>query len=87
MLYLHNASSKATKKRRIHWVRKKYSGRQIKGEYHLLVKDLKLHGEVCFFRCCCMFPQTFEMLLSLISPIIEKVTTKVRESISTSQRL
>ena len=39
------------KAKRKYWVRKIYAERQTKGEYHLLVHDLRLHDQVYFFRC------------------------------------
>ena len=86
-LYLRRISCKTTKKKRKYWVRKIYAERQTKGEYHLLVQDLKLHDQNYFFRCFRMSPENFEMLLSWIGPKIKKVTTKMREPISVGQRL
>ena len=85
--YLRRTSCKTTKKKRKYWVRKIYAERQTKGEYHLLVQDLKLHDQNYFFRCFRMSPENFEMLLSWIGPKIKKVTTKMREPISVGQRL
>ena len=86
-LYLRRISCKTTKKKGKYWVRKIYAKRQIKGEYHLLVQDLKLHEQDYFFRCFRMSPENFEMLLSWIGPKIKKVTTKMREPVSVGQRL
>ena len=49
ILYLRRISCKTTKKKRKYWVRKIYAERQTKGEYHLLVQDLKLHDQNYFF--------------------------------------
>ena len=49
--YLRRISCKTKKKKRKYWVRKIYAERQAKGEYHLLVQDLKLHDQNYFFRC------------------------------------
>ena len=86
-LYLRRISCKTTKKKRKYWVRKIYAKRQTKGEYHLLVQALKLHDQDYFFRCFCMSPENFEMLLSWIGPKIKKVTTKMREPVYVGQRL
>ena len=86
-LYLRRISCKTTKKKRKYWVRKNFAERQTKGEYHLLVEDLKLHDQNCFFRCFRMSPENFVMLLSWIGPKIKKVITKMREPISVGQRL
>ena len=85
-LYLRRISCKATKKKRKYWVRKINAERQTKGEYHLLVEDLKLHDQNCFFRCFRMSPENFVMLLSWIGPKIKKVITKMPEPISVGQR-
>ena len=87
IFYLRRISCKATKKKRKYWVRKNYAERQAKGEYHLVVQDLKLHDQNYLFRCFRMSPGNFEMLLSWIGPKIKKVTTKMREPISVGQRL
>ena len=87
ILYLRCISCKATKKKRKYWVRKIYAERQTKGEYHLLVQDLKLHDENYFFCCFHMLPENSEILLSWIGPKIKKATTKMCEQISLGQRL
>ena len=65
ILYLRRIPCKTTKKKRKYWVRKIYAERQTKGEYHLLVQDLKLHDQSYFlfavFACHlkilkCYFP-------------------------------
>ena len=57
------------------------------GEYRLLVRDLGLHDHEMFFRYFRMLPETFEILLGLVAPAINKKTTKMREPISADQRL
>ena len=68
------------------WVRKIFAERKIKGEYHLLIQDLKLHDAVYFFRYFRMDTTQFENLLTMIAPRIQKSSLK-RECISPSERL
>ena len=77
---------KARSKRK-YWVRKIYQDRQEKGEYHLLVNDLRMHDKDYFFRCFRMSPVVFEELLAMIGPHITKQQTKFRDPISPSERL
>ena len=77
---------KANAKRK-YWVRKIYAERQTKGEYHLLVHDLRLYDQVYFFRCFRMSPQIFERLLTWVGPYITKTTTKMRYPVSAGERL
>ena len=65
------------RKRRKYWVRKVYKERLEKGEFHILVRDLRLHDHEYFFSCFRMSPSTFEELLSFVAPIIEKESTVI----------
>ena len=75
------------KKKRKCWVRKIYQDRIEKGEYHLLVKELRIHDREYFFRCFQMSPTLFEELLAMITPCITKQPTQFRDPISPSERL
>ena len=75
------------KKERRFWVRKIYSERETKGEYCLLIKDLKLFDQEYFFRRFRMSPSVFELLLSMVGPRLKKTTTNMRDPISPSERL
>ncbi|XP_057304432.1 uncharacterized protein LOC130641579 [Hydractinia symbiolongicarpus] len=68
------------------WVRQIYKERKIKGEYHLLVQDLKLFDRELFFRHFRMTPSKLEELLGYVGPLITKSSLK-REAISASERL
>ena len=48
----------------------------------MLVKDLRLHDELFFFKYFRMSPTIFEELLTWIAPYIQKQETKMREPIS-----
>ena len=79
--------NKSKKKQRKHWIRKLYEERDLKGEYRLLVRDLRLYDEEMFFRYFRMMPTTYEILLRLVAPVIKKKSTKMREPIGVDQRL
>ena len=57
------------------WVRKIFQERTSKGEYHLLVQDLKLFDHLYFFQCFRMTPSTYEKLLSWVGPLITRKST------------
>ena len=78
---------KTPKKKHRFWIRKLYEERNVKGEYHLLIHDMRLHDHEMFFRYFCMLPETYEILLKLVVPDIKKLSTKMREPIGPDQRL
>ena len=79
--------NKPKKKQRRFWMRRLYEERNFKGEYRLLVHDLRLYDHEMFFRYFRMMPETFETLLMLTAPVIKKKITRMREPISVDQRL
>ena len=83
----HYILNKRQRRTRRYWVRDIYKERETKGEYHLLVKQMKLHDHELFFKCFRMSPTTFEKLLCFVGPDIQKVTTPMRNPISASERL
>lgn len=68
------------------WVRKIFTERKQKGEYHLLVQELRLHDQEYFFKYFRMTPSKFEVLLRMVAPFITKSSFK-REAICPSERL
>ena len=80
-------NTKTRKRKRRFWIRKLYEERNVKGEYKLLINDMRLHDHEMFFRYFRMFPKTYESLPKLIGPDIKKVSTKMREPIGPDQRL
>ena len=93
MLTINNQESaminpiKKVKRNRRFWVSKIYKEREEKEEFHLLVKELKLHDKEYFYKCFRMSPSNFELLLSWVGPLIIKTTTKMRDPIHPSERL
>ena len=69
------------------WVRKIFQERKLKGEYHLLVKDLKLFDHEFFFKQFRMLPNKYEKLHSYIAPIITKSSVRRRKYICRSASL
>ena len=69
------------------WVRKICSERKQKGEFNMLVKDLRLHNELFSFKYFRMSPTACEELLTWIAPYIQKQETKMREPIYPRERL
>ena len=68
------------------WVRKIYKERKEKGEFHLLIKDMKLFDHQYFFQHFRMTPSRFEELLGYIAPSLLKDAQK-REPIGAAERL
>lgn len=68
------------------WVRKLFQERKRKGEFYLLVQDLRLYDEEYFFKYFRMSVMQYEELLSMVAPIIQKSSQK-RECIGPNERL
>ena len=60
------------------WVRKIYKERKTKGEFHLLVKEMKVCDHELFFKYFRRNPTQYENLLKLIAPAITKSSIKRR---------
>ena len=87
MLYMRHFKKNSGKYKIRFWVRTIYSERKQKGEFNMLVKDLRLHDELFFFKYFRMSPAIFGELLTWIPPYIQKQETKMREPISPRERL
>jgi len=68
------------------WVRKIYQERKDKGEFHLLVQEMKLFDHQYFYQQFRMSPAKFEELLNIVAPRIAKCSVQ-REPIGPSERL
>ena len=75
------------KYRKSFWVRKIYQERLQKGEFHLLVQDMKLFDHRYFFQYFRMTPSVFEKLLHLVGPFLTRKSTNMRDPIGPSERL
>eukprot|EP00112_Aurelia_sp_Birch-Aquarium-sp1_P006990 Seg1763.4 transcript_id=Seg1763.4/GoldUCD/mRNA.D3Y31 product="Protein ALP1-like" protein_id=Seg1763.4/GoldUCD/D3Y31 len=87
ILLLRRRQIRLQKYRKRFWIRKVYDEREEKGEYHLLVKQLRLQDAEYFFRCFRMSPVIYEELLWMVGMHLKKDDTKMRKSISAAERL
>ena len=73
---------------RVHkvWVRKILTERTWKGEYHVLVNELKLFDHEFFYKQFRMSPTRLEELLCLVGPLLVKSSLR-REVITPGERL
>ncbi|KAG0419840.1 hypothetical protein HPB47_003834 [Ixodes persulcatus] len=69
------------------WVRFLLRSRETFGEYHHLVRDMRLDDGQDFYRYFRMTRQRFDHLLSLVGPHLQKKTTFWRKPISPEERL
>ena len=86
MLLLLRQRKREKKNQRKMWVRKIYQERKQKGEFHLLINEMRLHDHELFFRYFRMSPTRYEHLLEQIGHVITKSSIK-REPIGPSERL
>lgn len=68
------------------WVRRLYAERSEKGEYHQLVREMKIFDKEFFFQHFRMGPEKFEEILSYVAHKITKCSIR-REPIGPSERL
>ena len=87
ILLLRRRERRLQKYKKRFWIRKIYEEREQKGEYHLLIKELRLYDAEYFFRCFRMTPTLFEELLNWFGPFLQKKDTKMRKAIHPSERL
>ncbi|XP_064475663.1 uncharacterized protein LOC135389557 [Ornithodoros turicata] len=69
------------------WVRDLLLPRNEFGEFHHLVRDMRLGDGQDFFDYFRMSRERFDHLLSLVGPLIERQNTSFRQSISPAERL
>lgn len=74
------------RKKKKFWVRRLYAERSEKGEYHQLVREMKIFDKEYFFQHFRMGPDKFEQVLGYIAPKITKCSLR-REPIGPSERL
>ena len=68
------------------WVRQLYRERKEKGEYHLLIREMKSYDHMMFYQQFRMTPEQYENLFRLVAPKILKSSQK-REAIEPGERL
>ena len=91
LLWLFNKRRKSCrlmekKKQNKFWVRSIFKERELKGEFHALIQDLKLFDSEYFLKQFRMTSTKLEELLSWIAPKTEKSSVR-REPIDPEQRL
>lgn len=74
------------KQKKTIWVRKIFQERKQKGEFHLLINELRIHDHEYFFKYFRMSPSKYEDLLKIVGPYITKSSVK-REPIGPSEKL
>ena len=74
------------KKKRL-WVRKLWTYREEVGHHARLITEMKLFDHNMFFNYFRMRPSTFEELLQIIGPSIQKKDTNFRKAIPPSLKL
>ena len=57
------------------------------GEYHSLIKEMRLVDHFSFYKYFHMSPSRFDDLLSRVKPFIVRKTTQLREPVSAEERL
>ncbi|CAH3158975.1 unnamed protein product, partial [Pocillopora meandrina] len=67
------------------WLREIFRNRKRCGEFHNLVRELRLGDPFYYFYCYHYFPDT--NTCHHVSPLISKHTTKLREPVSATERL
>ena len=75
------------RQKRKFWVRNIYLERESKGEFNLLLNEMRLHDHDLFFKSFRMSPATFKKLLQMVGPSIQREHTKMRKPISAGERL
>jgi hypothetical protein len=69
------------------WVREIFQNREKQGYYENLLRELQLTDEENYRSFLRMNTETFNNILQLITPLIEKQNTVMRNSISPGERL
>ena len=88
LLYaLSNNHKPEFKRTRKWWVRPSLLKRNETGEFSSLVRDIQRKDETFFKTCMRMTPESFENILSILTPHLTKKTTNFREAISPAERL
>ena len=85
LYYLWKKQQTAKAKKRC-WVRQIYEERQQKGEFDILVKDLRIFDHELFFKNFRKTPTKFEEFLRMVAPSLTK-ELRFQETISEEERL
>ncbi|KAH7967051.1 hypothetical protein HPB49_021824 [Dermacentor silvarum] len=76
------------RRRRRIWVRQVFAERSVHmdGDFHNLLGTLRNGGTALFYNFVRMSPQQFDILESLVRPLIEGQEKQLRESLSSAER-
>lgn len=74
------------KKKKV-WTRKWLLRRSTLGSSNVILKELYLEDPTEYRRCLRMTPQNFEVLLNLVSPLIQRSNTLMREALPARTKL
>ncbi|CAN7995609.1 unnamed protein product [Ixodes hexagonus] len=69
------------------WIRFLFRSRETFGEFHHLVRDMRLDNGSDFFQYFRMTRQRFDQLLALVGPQLQREATPWRKPISPAERL
>jgi hypothetical protein len=69
------------------WVRDWLARRYQQGTYENLMQELRIGDEAAYKRFLRMTPGTFEILLNMVAPHIQRHDTRFRLAISAGERL
>ena len=75
------------KRRKRLWVRKLWISREKSGHYLSLISEMILHDHEMYFNYFRMLPATFDTLLNLIGPKIQRKDTNFRKALPASLKL
>lgn len=69
------------------WTRQWILNRPQYGAYHQLINELRLSDQISYWNFLRMDESSFESLLILVTPLIRKKDTNMRQAISPAERL
>lgn len=87
LLFLRRRKRLMKRRPRSKWVREIFKCRSSFGEYHSLIKEMRLVDYFSFYRYFHMSPSRFDDLLRRVKPLIVRKTTQLREPVSADERL
>ena len=87
LLFLRRRKRLMKRRPRSKWVREIFKCRSSFGEYHSLIKEMRLVDHFSFYRYFHMSPSRFDDLLRRVKPLIVRKTTQLREPVAADERL
>ena len=87
VIYILAKRLRQRRRNRVVWVRRWILDRSTRGAYHNLMANLRTSDVDGFTNFMRMDPATFDELVALITPLIQRSDTHFRQSISPPERL